>query len=155
MRHVVFRLGEDRCALPLDAVREVVVPPDRYTRVPRAPAVVCGVMNLRGRVVTVIDLTGLLVRREADEGDALTGRHCHTKNARILLIDRGRRDLGLLVTDVEGIDELIPAEAEPDAAAPHRLTPSAVAGAAKLRDAAVCLLDPDGVDGLVGSVFGG
>ena len=153
MRHVVFRLGEDRCALPLDAVREVVVPPDRYTRVPRAPAVVCGVMNLRGRVVTVIDLTGLLVRREADEGDALAGRQGHTKNARILLIDSGRRDLGLLVTDVEGIDELMPAE--PEAAAPSHLMPSAVAGAAKLRDAAVCLLDPDGVDGLVGSVFGG
>ena len=33
MRHVVFRLEKDRYALPLDAVREVVVAPERYSRV--------------------------------------------------------------------------------------------------------------------------
>ena len=37
-RHVVVRVERERYALPLAAVREVVVPPERFARVPRAPA---------------------------------------------------------------------------------------------------------------------
>ncbi|MFN7135178.1 MAG: chemotaxis protein CheW, partial [Myxococcales bacterium] len=55
MRHVVFTAASERYALPLAAVREVVVPAT-LSRVPRSPAAVCGIMNLRGRVVTVVDL---------------------------------------------------------------------------------------------------
>ncbi len=146
MRHVVFRLGDERCALPLSIVRAVVVPPDRYTRVPRAPAHVCGVMNLRGRVVTVLDLGGLLGRNERDEP---------AKNARILVVDRGRRDLGLRVTDVEGIEEVGELEdprGQEDAGQP---TLEATSGVAVLREQRVWVLDPDRVDGLVDAVFGG
>lgn len=60
MRHVVFRLEKDRYALPLSAIREVVVVPDRFSRVPRAPPHVKGIMNLRGRIVTVVELSALL-----------------------------------------------------------------------------------------------
>lgn len=145
MRHVVFRLGDERCALPLSIVRAVVVPPDRYTRVPRAPAHVCGVMNLRGRVVTVLDLGGLLGR----------GRDEPAKNARILVVDRGRRDLGLRVTDVEGIEEVGELEDPRGKEAAGRPTLAATSGVAVLREKRVWVLDPDGVDGLVDSVFGG
>ena len=36
MRHVVFRVGGERFALPLEAVREVVLPQPPFARVPRA-----------------------------------------------------------------------------------------------------------------------
>ena len=52
MRHIVFRLEKDRYALPLSAIREVVAVPQRFSRVPRSPIYVRGIMNLRGRVVT-------------------------------------------------------------------------------------------------------
>jgi purine-binding chemotaxis protein CheW len=51
---VVFRLGEEFYGLPILSVDEIVRRPDHLTRVPRAPAFVEGVMNLRGRVVPVI-----------------------------------------------------------------------------------------------------
>ena len=60
MRHVVFRVGPERFAIPLDAVREVVVPQPPFARVPRSSDAVRGVMNLRGRVVAVVDLAALL-----------------------------------------------------------------------------------------------
>lgn len=148
MRHVIFRLEKDRYALPLAAIREVVVPPERYTRVPRAPAVVSGVMNLRGRVVTVVDLRALLgIAAPALPADA---RPIDPKlrTDRVVLLDRGRRDLGLLVTDVDGI-ELI----EKVTSAPGKQS-SAVRGVARLRGWAVTVLDPDGVDGLVVQSFG-
>ncbi|MBX5482660.1 MAG: chemotaxis protein CheW [Myxococcaceae bacterium] len=143
MRHVIFRLDKDRYALPLAAIREVVVPPERFTRVPRAPPVVSGVMNLRGRVVTVVELRGLLGLGPGVPVDP------KLRTDRVVLLDRGRRDLGLLVSDVDGIDSI-----EKVTAAPGKSSP-AVRGVARLRGWAVTVLDPDGVDGLVVQSFGG
>jgi purine-binding chemotaxis protein CheW len=52
---IVFQLGGEEYGLPIGAVDEVVRMPDTLTRVPKAPAFIEGVMNLRGRVVPVID----------------------------------------------------------------------------------------------------
>ncbi len=52
---VVFQLGGEEYGLPIAAVDEVVRAPETLTRVPKAPAFIEGVMNLRGRVVPVID----------------------------------------------------------------------------------------------------
>jgi purine-binding chemotaxis protein CheW len=54
-RFVIFELGDEQYGLPVEAVDEVVRCPDQLTRVPRAPSFVEGVMNLRGKVVPVID----------------------------------------------------------------------------------------------------
>jgi purine-binding chemotaxis protein CheW len=53
---VLFRLGDEEYGLPIERVRTII----RYEPpmpVPRAPDDVLGVINLRGRVVPVIDLT--------------------------------------------------------------------------------------------------
>jgi purine-binding chemotaxis protein CheW len=139
VRHVVFRLEKDRYALPLAAIREVVVPPEQFTRVPRAPRVVSGVMNLRGRVVTVVDLRALL--------DLEFSAADRERGDRVVILDRGRRDLGLLVSDVDGMETI-----EKVAAAPGRQSP-AVRGVARLRGWAVTVLDPDGLDGMVVESF--
>lgn len=136
MRHVVFRVDKERYALPLSSVREVVTPPENWSRVPRAPAAVKGVMNLRGRVVTVVELSKLLGSTEGSE-----------PGQKVVLLDRGRRDLGLLVTDVEGIESierLAPAPGEPF---------QAVKGLARLKGLAVTVMDPDGVDAAVLALF--
>ena len=52
---IVFQLGGEEYGLPIEAVDEVVRIPDTLTRLPKAPAFIEGVMNLRGRVVPVID----------------------------------------------------------------------------------------------------
>lgn len=136
MRHVVFRVEKERYALPLASVREVVVPPDNWSRVPRAPHAVKGVMNLRGRVVTVVELARLL-----------GGAENLQPGQKVVLLDRGRRDLGLLVSDVEGIESI------------ERMTPApgqpslAVKGLARLKGQAVTVMDPDGVDAAVLALF--
>jgi purine-binding chemotaxis protein CheW len=53
---VVFRLGEQDYGLAIGAVDEIARPPDHITRVPKAPAFIEGVMNLRGSVVPIVDL---------------------------------------------------------------------------------------------------
>jgi purine-binding chemotaxis protein CheW len=95
VRHVLVRAGGERFALPLDSVREVVIPQPPFARVPRAAAAVRGVMNLRGRVVAVVDLGALL---GLGEEPLQAGR------GQVVILDRDRRALGLLVGQVLGVE---------------------------------------------------
>ena len=137
MRHVVFRLEKDRYALPLSAIREVVVTPPKFSRVPKAPPSVSGIMNLRGRVVTVVDLSSLL--KPADPP--------HPTGTKVVLLDRGRRELGLLVTEVDGI------EAIDKVGPPPPKAPATVKGLARLGALAITVLEPDALDAAVAAAF--
>jgi len=136
MRHVIFQVEKERYGLPLEAVREVFSPPTVFSRVPAAPPPIRGVINLRGRVVTVVDLRMLLGLPDGA-----------TKSEKIILLDQGRRDLGLLVSEVEGIESL-----EKISPSPGRTTP-AVRGVARLRRSAITILDIEGINGAVTALF--
>ncbi len=53
--YVTFLLGEQMCGVPVLAVRDVLAN-QTITRIPLAPPEVAGNLNLRGRIVTAIDL---------------------------------------------------------------------------------------------------
>lgn len=53
-RLLLWRVGSERYGVPLSQVREVLAP-HPLTRIPSAPAVVRGLANVRGTVVTVLD----------------------------------------------------------------------------------------------------
>jgi purine-binding chemotaxis protein CheW len=55
--HVVFRLGARTMAIPLAAVSEIARPP-KVTRLPHVPGWVLGIANLRGDIVSMLDLEG-------------------------------------------------------------------------------------------------
>src|SRR4026209_217249 len=57
--YVTVTIGDHMFGLPICRVHDVFVP-DRLTRVPLAPPEVAGILNLRGRVVTVIDMRSRL-----------------------------------------------------------------------------------------------
>jgi purine-binding chemotaxis protein CheW len=54
-RFLSFSLGSEEYAIPLLSVREVMGMPD-FTPVPQSPPFFLGIMNLRGQVISVIDL---------------------------------------------------------------------------------------------------
>jgi purine-binding chemotaxis protein CheW len=55
LRFMEFTLGHESYAVELLMVKEVITPPE-MTPIPKAPPYVCGLMNLRGLVLSVIDL---------------------------------------------------------------------------------------------------
>jgi purine-binding chemotaxis protein CheW len=57
--YVTVTIGDHLFGLPIFRVQDVFVP-DRLTQVPLAPPEVAGVLNLRGRVVTAIDMRARL-----------------------------------------------------------------------------------------------
>jgi len=86
---LAFELAAETFALPLGSIREIlkVVP---ITEVPRAGRDVLGILSVRGRITTVIDLRRRL-RMPPREPD---------KNSRILLVAGADEVLGLLVDRV-------------------------------------------------------
>lgn len=64
--YVTVMLGGQLFGLPISRVQDVFVP-ERLTRVPLAPPEVAGVLNLRGRIVTAIDMRGRLALPERDD----------------------------------------------------------------------------------------
>lgn len=53
--YLTFRLGDENYALEISKVREVLKY-SKMTRIPKTPDYMCGVINLRGGVVSVVDL---------------------------------------------------------------------------------------------------
>src|ERR1700756_6022748 len=55
VEYVTVMLDGQLFGLPIARVQDVFMP-DRLTRVPLAPPEIAGVLNLRGRIVTAVDL---------------------------------------------------------------------------------------------------
>jgi purine-binding chemotaxis protein CheW len=108
------------------SVREIV-PTINATRLPGAPAHVRGVVNLRGQLLTVVDV-----------GHRLTGTPADAPDGSIVVITTAERSLGLLVDDVHDVQELqlVPAERDVLARADGLLT-----GLGRLGDEVVLVID--------------
>jgi purine-binding chemotaxis protein CheW len=90
--YLVIGLGPERFGLPAAACREVLKLP-RIVRVPRLPAHLPGIINLRGEIVAVTDLRPLL-------GLPLTEA---AAGSRLVVIAAGALRTALLVERVEGM----------------------------------------------------
>lgn len=91
--YLTFKVGGEQFALPLAEVREVV-PARDLAPVPFTPRYVEGVLNLRGRIVTVLDLcTRFDLSQTEGNGEES-----------ILIIERDDSVIGL---KVDGIDHVI------------------------------------------------
>lgn len=87
MQIIVFTLGEKRYAIPTDKVEEIIRNTDS-TKVPNSPNWVEGLINLRGNVVTLLNLSKLLNQ----EDDA--------EHNNIIIINDEETQTGLLIEDV-------------------------------------------------------
>lgn len=85
--YVTLSVGEQLFGVPIGRVRDVFVP-ERLTRVPLASAEIAGVLNLRGRIVTGIDLRSRLGMQSSQTGPAPLALGIEFKNESYgLLID--------------------------------------------------------------------
>ena len=75
--YVTFRLADQWLGIPVMIVQEVLVP-QRIARVPLAPESIAGFLNLRGQIVTSVDLRttlGLTLRADDAEYMNVVVRH--------------------------------------------------------------------------------
>ena len=125
-----FVLAGETYAVPIGYVAEILeLPP--ITEVPRAACVVLGVVSVRGKLVTVIDLRRRFRLPEAP----------FDRKTRILLADtKSDEQIGLLVDEVLQVYRLADSEIEP-ATALGGDQPAHIAGIGRPEGAILVLLD--------------
>jgi purine-binding chemotaxis protein CheW len=98
VRLLLFRVGQLVCAAEADRVREIL-PRLTPTRIPGAPPVVAGLMNVRGTLVTVVE--GWRALRQAPPPDEPGAEPGGASGTTVLLeVDGGKKVLGFTVDEV-------------------------------------------------------
>ncbi len=97
-RTLLFRVGPTIYGCDIQAVREIV-PYRRATRLPGAPSYVQGLINVRGTIVTVLDVG---VRLDPDGG----GARAPASEGSIIMVEHGSRTVGLVVQEVMDVRRL-------------------------------------------------
>jgi purine-binding chemotaxis protein CheW len=128
---LLFRAGGNVYGCDITEAREII-PLRPMTRLPGAPAYVRGLINMRGSIVTVLDL-----------GQRLDPPRGATREGSILLVRHRERLVGLIVDEVADVRVLEVESDDGDAAAGAGSTSGIVRGIASSDGTPVVLLDLD------------
>ena len=131
---VVFELGAELYGVEIARVHEIIRL-QTVTRVPRAPAFVEGVINLRGKVIPVVDLRRRFGLPSAE----------HTRSTRIVVVEIGDQVVGIVVDGVSEVLRVNTATVEPPSPVVAGIDSEYLHGIAKLPERLVILLDLDRV----------
>ena len=91
-RYLCFILGGEEFAIPLLSVKEVIALPE-ITHVPQTPPYFLGIMNLRGQVITIIDLRTKLTIKPGQSSE----------NNAVIICDLNPNSIGVVVDSIESV----------------------------------------------------
>ena len=127
---VGFRIGRETFGLPISIVREIVRVP-QITSVPNAPDYIEGVINLRGRIIPIVDLRKRFGEKSFEPD----------KKNRIVVVELETRAIGLIVNSASEVLRIPPSDIEE----PHNVFKEGelnyITGVGKLKGRLVILLD--------------
>jgi purine-binding chemotaxis protein CheW len=129
---VTFRLGNEDYAVNILKVQEINRMKE-ITRVPNTPQYVEGVINLRGKVIPVINLRGKF---------GLNDKESDTQS-RIMIMDIQGITMGIVVDAVSEVLRIPANIVEPTPPMASNISTEYIKGIAKLEDRLIILLDMD------------
>ena len=127
---VGFRIGNETYGVRIAAVREIVRVPE-ITSVPNAPESIEGVINLRGKIIPVMDL-----RKRFGLAEIVPD-----KKNRILVVDLENKLLGLIVNSASEVLRISPSDIEAPGTVFAEGESGYVTGVGKLKGRLIILLD--------------
>ncbi len=127
-----FRLGEDLYAADIMRIKEIIRL-QKLANLPKSPAFVEGVLNLRGTVIPVIDL-----RKRFDIPAAPQGR-----DTRLLIVSMGRQILGLVVDEVTEVLSVPVKDIKPAPQVAKGVGAEYLVGVCLVKDSLIMLLNLD------------
>lgn len=137
-QYLTFMLGTEQYAIGILSIKEIIEY-DELTTVPMMPDSIRGVINLRGAVVPVMDLS----RRFGKPSNPVTKRTC------IVIIERTsggeREDLGVIVDAVNAVLDIPASEIEPPPAFGTKISSEFISGLGKVNGKFVIILDKEKV----------
>ncbi len=131
---VVFDLNDEAYGVDIGSVREIIRLQE-ITRVPRTPDFVEGVINLRGKVIPVVELRKRFSLPIQDR----------TKENRIVNVDIGGQEIGMVVDAVTEVLRISADAVEPPSSVITTADSGYLRGIAKIDERLIILLDLDQV----------
>ncbi|WP_319506955.1 chemotaxis protein CheW [uncultured Methanolobus sp.] len=131
LQMVVFQLGGEEFGVEIMKVQEIIRMPE-ITKIPQSPEYVEGVINLRGKIIVVINLDKRfnLRSKEVDE------------HSRIIVVEIGNNVVGMIVDSVNEVLRIPASNIDP---APELVTSSVskeyITGVGKMDNRLLILLD--------------
>lgn len=129
---VTFNIGNEEYGVEILKVQEIIRTLE-ITKVPRSPAFVDGVINLRGKVIPIIDLR----KRFGIETRA------HDKNTRIIVIEVQAMIVGFVVDSVSEVLRIPSSTVEPPPSVVAGIDSEYISGVGKLNDRLLIMIDLD------------
>ncbi len=127
---VTFKLGDEEFSVDILRVQEIIRNME-LTRVPNSPPFVEGVINLRGKVIPVLDLRKRFGMPPQD----------NTSDTRIIVVEVDNRTVGLKVDAVSEVLRLPEDTVEPPPSLVAGVESEYIKGVGKLNDRLLILLD--------------
>ena len=127
-----FRLGKDVYAVDIMRIKEIIRP-QKLVTLPLSPSFVEGILNLRGRIVPVIDI-GKRFNLPKDRNDRTT---C------LLIITIGQRLVGLVVDEMNGVISFPTRDLRPSPEVMDGIRAEYLVGVCLVDDSLIMLLNPD------------
>jgi purine-binding chemotaxis protein CheW len=138
-QYLTFLLSGEMFAIAILNIKEIIEY-DNLTEVPMVPGFIRGVINLRGSVVPVVDLSARFGRNRTE----VSRRTC------IVIIevkggDESKQDIGVMVDSVSEVLEIPRSEIEPPPAFGAKIRVDFIHGMGKVAGKFVIILDADKV----------
>ena len=130
MQLVTFSIGDEEFGVDILKVQEIIRTME-ITKVPRAPEFVEGVINLRGKVIPIVDLRKRFGLETRD----------HDKHTRIIVIEINQMIVGFVVDSVSEVLRIPANTVEPPPPVVSGLESEYISGVGKLQDRLLILLD--------------
>jgi len=92
VQHITFHVGEELFGVDIMCVEEIIIP-RKCTAIPRTPAYFLGIINLRGEVISILDMRGRFHLAPAEVNE----------NFRIIVIHAQGSKFGMLVDQIDSI----------------------------------------------------
>ena len=127
---ILFALGNGSYGIPIENVFEIKKM-EEITVVPKAPKFIEGVINLRGNVVPVVDLRRRFGMATVDV----------TKRTKIIIVEIGKRQFGLIVDSVAEVVTLSNDQIEPSLPTVSGLKAEFINGIGKMNDKLIIILE--------------
>ncbi len=128
-RFIEFSLGKEDYAIPLLMVREVISVPET-TPIPKSPIHFLGIMNLRGQVISVVDLRKKLkVDAKQDKEEA------------VIIVDIGGMNIGVVVDSINRVLAFSSDEVSEMPEVEHQVNTHYIFGVYKKENSLTVLLD--------------
>jgi len=128
---VVFTIGTEEFGVEIMNVQEIIRMTN-ITKIPQASGYVKGIINLRGRIIVVINLDVIMGMQSKE----------HDENTRIIVADIGETVMGFVVDSVSEVIRLPESSVEPaPAIIANKIDTEYVQGVGKINDRLLILLD--------------